>query len=261
NLGKYVGAIPVARPFRDDSKELLRAGKLRDIVNEQWEILLQGIRQGRKLFLFPEGTFTNDGSIGQIRKGIFFLQEKISDLNLFPLTLTYDYLSEKKPIVHVGYGKIFRLKPGMNEQEVAIELRRILNLTFTLTPANLFSFAILTEEFKSGIGRHFLFYKMKKMAEDLERNQILYISRELLIKSYDELFADILANAKNTGFIELLENKKYRGTEKLFSSIDIQDTGGKRKIRKINPYLYHCNQLKSIQNDLNKIWKNIEVYD
>ncbi|MBE7413459.1 MAG: 1-acyl-sn-glycerol-3-phosphate acyltransferase [Leptospiraceae bacterium] len=261
-LFKYVGGIPVARPFRDDAKELLRAGKLRDIVNEQWDVLLKGIQKGRKLFLFPEGTLSSDGSIGQIRKGVFFLQERIQNLNLLPFTLTYDFLTDKKPLAHVGFGKMFQLKSGLTEHEVAMELKKALNSYFTLTSGNLFSFAILTEDVRAGIGRHFLFYKMKKLAEELDKKGIIYIAKELLVKSYNELFAEILAKAKQEGFIEFTSEKKYRGTEKLYSMVatDAPNTG-KRRLRKVHPYLYHLNQLKGFHDTIVEIWNNIEVYD
>ncbi|MGQ2838363.1 1-acyl-sn-glycerol-3-phosphate acyltransferase, partial [Leptospira interrogans] len=89
---KYIGCFPVKRPFRDNARELLKSGELRNMVDQEWSSLIERVSSGRNLFLFPEGTYNHDGYLNQIKKGVYFIRTKIKDVHFISFTLTYDYI-------------------------------------------------------------------------------------------------------------------------------------------------------------------------
>ena len=258
---KYIGGYPVARPFRDDARHKAKAGTLRDTVEEQWEYLSERIRAGRKLFLFPEGTYSADGYLNQIRKGLFFLHKKIASINYLNITLTYDYISAKKGIAHVGLSEVFQMPEDVTEKEFTCLIREKLSEHYTITPGNLFSYSLFSEDVKKGIPRHFLFFKMERLVNTLYKSGNYYIAKELLVRSYDDIFAEILFHAKETGYLESDNSRKFSGTKKLYEAIESKENQHIKKLRKKNIYLYHRNQLRGIQSELDKIWSEIEVFD
>ncbi|MGQ2872790.1 1-acyl-sn-glycerol-3-phosphate acyltransferase, partial [Leptospira santarosai] len=91
-LLRYIGCFPVKRPFRDNARELLKSGELRNMVDQEWNVLVERVTSGRNLFLFPEGTFNQDGYLNQIKRGVYFIRTKIKDVRFISFTLTYDYI-------------------------------------------------------------------------------------------------------------------------------------------------------------------------
>lgn len=258
---KYVGIYPVARPFRDDAKHHAKAGTLRDTVEEQWDYLADRIRAGRKLFLFPEGTLSEDGYLNPIRKGLYFLHKKIPSINYLDITLTYDYLSSRKATVHMGLSEIFQMNDEISEKDFTGQIKEKLSVHYTITPGNLFSYALFSEEVRKGIPRHFLFFKMERLVNTLYKSGNFYIANELLVRSYDDIFAEMLLRAKETGYLVSDSARRYSGTKKLYEILEDEDHKYMKKLRKRNIYLYHKNQLRGFESQLNKIWEEIEVYD
>ena len=88
----YIGGIGVKRAFRDDARKLLKQGELRDIVDSQWDKLADGALNGRNLFLFPEGKFSENGNLESIKRGTYLIFQRIANASYNYFNFTYDYI-------------------------------------------------------------------------------------------------------------------------------------------------------------------------
>lgn len=250
-LLKYVNTIPVKRPFRDNARELIKSGKMRDEVEQNWEILAEKIKKKNNLFLFPEGTYSRDGYINQIRQGISIIRTKIPNLKINTVTLTYDFLSFKKPSLHVHIGKLAEF-PDEKKVKTSDFIRDRLGMGFALTSGNIFSFILYTDELKSGITELALFKKTSVFIGKLASERFIVSSSAK--KLTESVFHGLIRNALEEKF--LIEES---GVLKSCDTLQTEPDGKNRDFRKENPFLYHRNQLRFFQSELESVWKSIQV--
>ena len=186
--------------------------------------------------------------------------EKNPDMKYDQLTLTYDYLLSKEGIVHISHSGFFQMNPEKTISSIAATLKLKRSLSTTVTPGNLFAFAIYSPEIQNGVSRQYLFYKMERLANLIYREKICNIARECLEMSYDDLYAEILFNARNDDFLNYdKESKQYFGTNKLYYYRKFKYNYA--NLRSENIYRYHYMQLLLFHKKFKQIWTEIEIYD
>ncbi|MEM7179960.1 MAG: 1-acyl-sn-glycerol-3-phosphate acyltransferase [Spirochaetota bacterium] len=248
-LINYTGGIPVKRPFRANSRELLKEGKLREMVTEQWVVLAERAALGSNVFLFPEGKLSYDGWINPILRGMYSLRDKILGVKYTPFTMSYDFLTYAKPKVHLGFGDTVPFSADLTEKEFSLFFRNMLGDLFVVTPGNLFSFVLFTSEVKKGVSITRFCQLAQEILTELELKGNIYIAGEFANASLSELFAHPIELAQQKGFLNN-SNQELRGTERLYDNEKFKYS----YLRKKNPYLFHRNQLRSFQHLL-KNWE------
>lgn len=248
-LLQTVGAVPVNRPFRGNSKRLAKEGKFREEVEKDWQVLARNINMGRNLFLFPEGTISPNGALTQIKSGIYFILQKITNPNFYCISLTYDYLFDKKPMVHANHVGKVKISNANSKESIAQELSDSIRSGIMLTPGNLFSFLLYTEEVKQGIETEVLWNRFQKLLSILSKSQFHLVSN--LPSLPKEWFQQQLDKCSQNGFINL-SNGYLKSKESLYR----EPAGRARKYRKTNPYLYHYNQIIHWKEKLEEYWKS-----
>jgi hypothetical protein len=180
---------------------------------------------------------------------LYEIGKKDKDNHYIIISPTYDTLFSNKEIVHLKRSDFFQIKHDESPISISTLLNFKSSICITLTPGNLFSYALYSQELKEGISRSFLFYKMNRLANTIYREKYCVVARECLEQSYDELFAELMEEAINNGYMKY-ENKKCYGTKKLYEDSNPE-----------NIYLFHLDQLKLFRNAFQKIWQDVEVYD
>lgn len=168
-LLRYIGCFPVKRPFRDNARELLKSGELRNMVDQEWNVLVERVTSGRNLFLFPEGTFNQDGYLNQIKRGVYFIRTKIKDVRFISFTLTYDYISAKKTQLHIAYGENFDISENANSDEVTNIVKDKLGENYVATSGNLLSMILMRLGTETSIGKETLFKRLQNFAEEIKK--------------------------------------------------------------------------------------------
>ncbi|MCB1156218.1 MAG: 1-acyl-sn-glycerol-3-phosphate acyltransferase [Leptospiraceae bacterium] len=245
SLFRYLGAVPIKRPFRDDARKLLKEGLLRDTVKENWDTLLKNMQGGRTLFAFPEGRFSFNGWLNRIQKGIFSLYQSGFRRYLF-INFTYDFLSHKKPNLYIHLRKLEEFPEGLAEREFLELVKERLGSLFVINPSNLFSYLLFTEQVRKGV-QELEFYELYlRFSKQLQREFVVRGFQEKM----DKLFEHFKSSAIKTSFLELKDGI-LRGREKLYQDISSQN----QYLRKKNIYLFHANQLFSYESRLQSFLK------
>jgi len=250
-LLNFVSAIPVKRPFRDDARQLLKTGELRRHIDQNWEVITKGILFGKNLFMFPEGTYTDDGYVNSLRRGINLVREKIKGLYLNHVCLSYDYLSFSKPDVHATLGNLEPLATNLNDEELSKYIRDSIAKDMVLHHGNLLSLICFSNEFKTGISQKIFFDKLKSYLEVLKSKSFL-LSKRFFQKNSFQIFQELVNK-----FIK----QKYLSLENLQLSISknilVKPNERAEKFLKANPILYHKNQLRFHEKQLLEIWDSL----
>ncbi|MGQ2799252.1 1-acyl-sn-glycerol-3-phosphate acyltransferase [Leptospira santarosai] len=248
-LLRYIGCFPVKRPFRDNARELLKSGELRNMVDQEWNVLVERVTSGRNLFLFPEGTFNQDGYLNQIKRGVYFIRTKIKDVRFISFTLTYDYISAKKTQLHIAYGENFDISENANSDEVTNIVKDKLGENYVATSGNLLSMILMRLGTETSIGKETLFKHLQNFAEEIKKKgEKIHISGKLFGSHLEETFQHILNKGLENKLLKLDGNGEILGTEKL-----LYKDGDTRNLRKKNEFLYHANQLAYHKPELDKI--------
>lgn len=238
---KIVGAVPVKRPFRDDARKLMKEGSLRDQVDRDWKIFAEKIEEGKNAMIFPEGAFSEDGYLRQMKNGIAYLISKKTDLNFFYFTFTYDYLSYKKPAIHIAFGEMFKFPSTMQKDEIALDVKNRLGKLFTVTPANLTSFVILNSSQFIGKTKEWVKDFIHQSATAINSLGGINVSHSLLEGKDGKLIDKILGMMIQKKVIAL----SNAGELELGTQYENEKSGLKiRNLRKDRPFFYHKNQLR-----------------
>jgi 1-acyl-sn-glycerol-3-phosphate acyltransferase len=88
------------------------------------------VRAGNPLVVFPEGRLSPDGSIGPLRRGFGVLARAARPTSVLPIALAYDDLcTGRRPHLVVAVGRTFVPTPREEEAEVLAAMRRLMPLT------------------------------------------------------------------------------------------------------------------------------------
>lgn len=248
----YIGCVPIKRPFRDNARELLKKGELRNMVEQEWSYLSDRISEGRNLFLFPEGVFNQDGYMSQIKKGVYFLRSKFKVLNFCAFTLTYDYFSSKKTEVHIGYGSPFPIPEDADSDKVAGIVKERLGSGYTVTAGNLASYILLKFEGKKKESKEKLFSLLKALSSTIQnKHSEIFLSKKFATDQLKSAFDSFLKKAEHLGFV-----KEHEGDivflDKLF-----HPPKDLHNLKKKNLVLYHKNQLTYHFGKLDAAWAGL----
>lgn len=249
----YMGGIGVKRAFRDDARKLLKQGELRDLVDSQWDKLADGVLNGRNLFLFPEGKFSESGHLDPIKRGTYLIFKRIPNVSYNYFNFTYDFISKSKPVLHIGFGDYSKFPENADEYQLAADIKTKLGNNYVLTQGNLFSYLLFREDVKSGILEKTLSQKLDKFLVKINASGKYFIAKELLSEQLFSLFDQFLNKAIKTGFIKKNANGIIAATEKL----SVTNFRNGKDMRRRNTYLYHCNQLKYYFSDLEKLYAEV----
>jgi len=249
-LFQVVGAVGVKRPFRDNAKTLMKEGKLREQVEQDWQILAKNIESGKNVMIFPEGVFSEDGYLRSIKHGIAHLAEKRKDLSFFYFNFTYDYLSYKKPFIHIGFGEKFQISPALSKEEIAAQIKDRLGRLFTVTPANLTSFVVLNTSTFAGESREWLTKWVEKVAAMIQRQGFMYVSHTLASGKDLDLIEHIIDAMLKRKVLRLDENSKLQRGEQYENE---KNGVHSKKILRERPFFYHGNQLRYYRKEILEI--------
>jgi 1-acyl-sn-glycerol-3-phosphate acyltransferase len=239
---RHIGAVPIKRPFRDNSRELVKTGSFKNEIEKDWNTLAENVNMGKNLVVFPEGTITIDGDILPIKSGIYQLVNKLIAVpSINTITLTYDYLSSKKPQLHIYYNQPFLYDSTVSKEAFLMKLQKELRNGFIITPANLFSKLLFSDKFKTGIS---LNESKQLLIDSIHKIQLeqLKISKNLITDSADWI-EPFFEKSIETGFMKK-ENGLLYSTELLYNRPQV------KKLKKINPYMYHKNQLNFLSESI-----------
>ncbi|EMY78698.1 hypothetical protein LEP1GSC060_0524 [Leptospira weilii serovar Ranarum str. ICFT] len=245
----YIGCFPVKRPFRDNARELLKSGELRNIVDQEWNVLVERVASGRNLFLFPEGTYNHDGYLNLIKKGVYFIRTKIKDIHFVSFTLTYDYISAKKTQLHIAYGENFDISENANNDEVTNIVKETLGKNYVVTSGNLLSIILIRLGTEAAVGKEILFKRLQNLATEIKKKgKEIHVSGKLFSSHLEDTFQHILKKGLESKLLKLDGNGEVLGTDKL-----LHRDGDTRNLKKKNVFLYHANQLTYHKPELDKI--------
>ncbi|BDA79230.1 acyltransferase [Leptospira kobayashii] len=253
-LLNYIGCAPIKRPFRDNARDLMKKGELRETVEAEWSFLVSKIKDGRNLFMFPEGTYNHDGYLNQIRKGAYYLKSKIGNLQFNSFTFTYDSISTDKSTLHISYGNPFSLEEGMDADTVTQLVEEKLGSGYVLTTGNLLSYILFKLE-----------NQVKTSTEKL--NLVLNDFNDRITKEYPGLKkgSSLRKNFSRQGldpiFKKLIREKYIDIKEDSIVLLDKLTTIPKsiHNLKKNNTILYHKNQLNWHLEKLDSIWAGLET--
>lgn len=246
----YIGGVGIKRPFRDDARKLIKSGELRNLVESQFEKIADKGNEGRNLFLFPEGKFSQDGYLESIRRGIHLLNQKVPNLKCTFANLTYDFLAKPKMDLHIAFGDNYAIH-NLDEKKISEFAKVKLGESFVLTSGNFFSYSVFQKVENLNLSE--LELKLKLILNDInESKKIKFISEKLISKfktEFDIFFKTIL----HLKFLELNEGKIFK-----LEKINKTEFRTVNELRKKNPYFYHKNQLRYFEKDLDSIFiKNL----
>lgn len=240
-LFRIVGALPVKRPFRDNSRELLKEGKLREQVEKDWKVLADRIESGLNVMMFPEGAYSEDGYLRSIKNGLAYLSAKRPDLSFYYFNFTYDYLSYKKPAIHIGFGEIFRIPEGMSREEIASMVKDRLGKIYTVTAANLTSFVILNSRVFIGKSKDWIVRYVGDLSGRIYDLGGIYVSKALREGKNQKQILGILDSMVRKKVIALSKT----GDILMGVNWEKESSGDRaKKAKKERPFYYHRNQLR-----------------
>ncbi|GBF48780.1 acyltransferase [Leptospira ryugenii] len=245
----YIGCMPIKRPFRDNSRELIKKGELRETVDSEWNTLVTNIDLGRNLFMFPEGTYSQDGFLNQIKRGVFYLKSKVPTIHFNYFNLTYDTLSFKKSKLHITYGLPFQIREEESPDAVAKLVEDKLGKAFVLTLGNILSYTLLKFEEGTVIPLE----NLRKQIATL-RDRILENHPELKMGSELKKFSDLtflktaLQKIEKAKLIQQVEGKI-----KILGNLTAVPKS-LHQLKKHNVVLYHKNQLRMHLNKLDALF-------
>ncbi|MCC6447769.1 MAG: hypothetical protein IT215_03700, partial [Chitinophagaceae bacterium] len=250
-LLSFLNAIPVKRPFRDNAKELVKSGNLKNLIEENWRTIAKHIQDGKNIFLFPEGTYTYNGFVNSPRKGIYLLKEYVPELKVINVSLSYDSLSFRKMDLHLTLGKMEIFPTELSKENISDFIRDKIAKDIVITHGNLVSFLFFQNIFREGI----LLQNWKELLDcfilKLRKEKDFFISKRFDSPNSSQIANRILEDARQSGFLVYKENKIY-STEKLLEKPETLNT----EFLKKNPYLYHKNQLNYHWTKLTEIYSN-----
>lgn len=255
-LFRIVGAVPVKRPFRDNARAMIKDGSLRDQVDKDWQILVENVDLGKNVVLFPEGAFSDTGYLAQIKNGIFHLSQKKPDLNFFYFNFTYDFLSRKKPSIHIGFGELFKMDPSLTKDQVIQNVRERLGKIYTVTAANLSSFVILMSDIYKGKNKEWVANFVTRLARQIADSGY-YVSTPLWKGREKKIIKKILGQMIKKKVLTIDKNGNLDRGQKW--ELEYQSDKS-RKLRKERPFYYHKNQLTYFQDEvLEKIKGMVQI--
>jgi 1-acyl-sn-glycerol-3-phosphate acyltransferase len=111
-----------------DSLEHLWARRAGQAARD-FRLLVDLVRSGRSLLLFPEGRLSPNGEIGPVRRGAGALIRRAHPRYLLPVALAYDPLVRGRTRVLVSFGEFLSPPTENVEQAVVDQLRRTMPLT------------------------------------------------------------------------------------------------------------------------------------
>jgi 1-acyl-sn-glycerol-3-phosphate acyltransferase len=91
--------------------------------------LVELVRAGEALLLFPEGRISPDGAVGPLRRGFRALVRHAGSPPVLPVGIAYDRLTTGRPRVLVGVGRARTLPADDEEREVLGAMRAVVPLT------------------------------------------------------------------------------------------------------------------------------------
>jgi len=94
-----------------------------------FRLLVDLVRSGRSLVVFPEGRVSPDGEIGPLRRGLDALIRRARPRYLLPIALAYDPLVRRRTRVVVSFGEFLPPPSEDIERTVLALLRRTMPLT------------------------------------------------------------------------------------------------------------------------------------
>lgn len=253
-LLRYIGAVPIKRPFRDNARELIKKGELRDKVDSEWTDMVTHIRKGRNLFMFPEGTYNHDGFLNQVKRGAYHIKSKIDKLHFNSFTLTYDHLSYQKTKLYIKYGKPFEIPNEMPADQVVKLVAETLGKHYTVTIGNLTSFLLLKLEKETKIKKQQIIQLLSQFKSHIE-NQFpeITIASELRKETFVSQLEILFAKLKKVNLIDW-EGEIIRTKEVLYHI-----PKSLHNLKKSNIVLYHKNQLTAHFAKLESIWNQIPL--
>ncbi|TGL45853.1 lysophospholipid acyltransferase family protein [Leptospira perdikensis] len=250
-LLRYIGAVPIKRPFRDNARELIKKGELREKVDSEWTELVANIKRGRNLFMFPEGTYNHDGFLNQIKRGAFYIKSKINSLHFNSFTLTYDHLSYQKTKLYIKYGKPFQFDSDLTADQVVRLVGEKLGKNYTVTLGNLTSFLLLKFGKETKIKKHQLVELVLKFKKQIELTfPDITIASELRKENFHPQLESIFLKLKQFKLIDWEDQTIH--TKELLYHIP----KSLHNLKKSNIVLYHRNQLTAHLNHLEDIWNS-----
>ncbi|XDD45090.1 lysophospholipid acyltransferase family protein [Leptospira sp. WS39.C2] len=253
-LLRYIGAVPIKRPFRDNARELVKKGELRDKVDSEWTDLVSHIRKGRNLFMFPEGTYNHDGFLNQVKRGAFYIKSKIDKLHFNSFTLTYDHLSYHKTKLYIKYGKPFEIPNEMPAEQVVKLVAETLGKHYTVTVGNLTSFVLLKLEKETKIKKQQIIQLLSQFKHQIEKQfPEITIASELRKETFQNQLEFLFQKLKKVNLIDW-EDEMIRTKEVLYHI-----PKSLHNLKKSNIVLYHKNQLTAHREQLEKIWSQLVI--
>ncbi|TGK78611.1 1-acyl-sn-glycerol-3-phosphate acyltransferase [Leptospira noumeaensis] len=251
-LLRYIGAVPIKRPFRDNTRELIKRGELRDTVDNEWNDLVAHIKKGRNLFMFPEGTYNQDGFLNQVKRGAYYIKSKIGQLHFNSFTLTYDHLSYKKTKLYIKYGKPFQFDPDFTADQVVKLVSEKLGKNYTVTLGNLTSFVLFKFGKETKIKQQQFIELLLKLKKQIEISfPEITLASELKGEIFHDQLESIFSNLKKFKLIDW-ENQIISTKESLYHL-----PKSLHNLKKMNTVLYHKNQLTAHMSHLEEIWNGV----
>ncbi|TGM82303.1 1-acyl-sn-glycerol-3-phosphate acyltransferase [Leptospira mtsangambouensis] len=251
-LLRYIGAVPIKRPFRDNARELIKSGELRDKVDSEWTDLVAHIKKGRNLFMFPEGTYSHDGFLNQVKRGAYYIKSKIDKLHFNSFTLTYDHLSYQKTKLYIKYGKPFEIHKELPADQVVKLVAEKLGKNYTVTLGNLTSFILLKFGKETKIKKHQFIELILKLKKQIESTfPEITIASELKKETIQIQLESIFSKLKTINLIDWEEETIH--TKEILYHIPKSI----HNLKKSNIVMYHRNQLTAHLQHLEDVWNGI----
>ncbi|MDX1960288.1 MAG: 1-acyl-sn-glycerol-3-phosphate acyltransferase [Leptospiraceae bacterium] len=250
-LFRFVNAVGVKRPFRDNSRTLMKSGDFKNEIDKNWDILAAKVNEGNNLFLFPEGTYSYDGYPNPFRKGITLFMKKVPNVSFNFIALTYDSLTNNKTDSHITIGELVKPEFASDEEVLAFCRKRIGSM-LVLTEGNLFSWTIFQDILIKGITSENLFNKIHYFLEKLKLLKTIHISTKLIEGKFSNNLFKFLERATKEKFLRK-EDNQYFSEPKLHEK-PFEKT---YKFKKQNPYLYHKNQLNFHAQKMEETWNQL----
>lgn len=249
---RYIGSVPIKRPFRDNARELVKSGELREKVDSEWTELVANIKRGRNLFMFPEGTYNHDGFLNQIKRGAFYIKSKIDSLHFNSFTLTYDHLSYQKTKLYIKYGKPFQIDSELTADQVTRLVGEKLGKNYTITLGNLTSYVLLKFGKETKIKKQQLVELLLKLKKQIESTfPEITVASELKKESFHIQLESIFGKLKNFKLIDW-EEETIQTKEILYHI-----PKSLHNLKKSNIVMYHRNQLTAHLTHLEEVWNGI----
>ena len=90
--------------------------------------------------------------------------------------------------------------------------------------------------------------------EKVKSSKKYFIAKDLLSEELVSLFKEFLSKAAKSGFIKKTDNDNLQATDKLA----LTNFRNGKDMRRRNPYLYHCNQLKYYFEEFDRFYSEMQ---